>query len=224
MKGASHTEDTLPAALPVCKLLNVSYCSMHINPWCSSCPKSTFQFNSSSAFLSKTHREHTLSPRPAHTSPLHPLCTSSNHSSPAGRWQWRMGQPATGTLPTGDSYGCSSRLTAGATCQVAERLRPLITWVTWPPWCRAVLGVPCMAPGSRRCHRDIHRHLIFNQVSGDDGWWICPSQIGRCWIGGGKISKWRSDYLLWRLVRLPKKVSFFFLKKPAHNSFHVWDI
>lgn len=168
----------------LCELLNVSLCSVHINPLCSSCPKSPFQFNSSLAFLPQTHCEHTLSPCPAHTSPLHPLCSSSNHSSPASHWQWRMGQPAAGTFPTRDSYGLSSRLTAGATCQVAERLRPLITWVTWPPGCRAALGVPCMASRTRRCHRDSHRHLIFNQVCSDDRWWICRSQIGRCWVVG----------------------------------------
>lgn len=77
-------------------------------------------------------RECTPSTRPAHTSPFYPHRESPNHSSPASRWQWRMGRPATGSLPAGDSYGCSSRLTAGATCQVVERPRPLITCVTWP--------------------------------------------------------------------------------------------
>lgn len=109
-----------------------------------------------------------------------------------------MGQPAAGTLPATHSNGLSSRLTAGATRQVVERLWPLITWVTWPPWCRAALGVPCVASGTRTCHRDGHRHLIFNQVRSDDGWWICRSQIGRCWVGGGKTSKCRSDGPYWR--------------------------
>lgn len=102
------------------------------------------------------------SSRPACTSPLHPCRASMDHSSPAARWQWRMGQRAAGTLPARDSYGSGSRLTVGATCQVVERARPLISSVTWP-WQRGAL-VGGKGWGHRgRCHGDSHGRQIFNQ-------------------------------------------------------------
>lgn len=108
--------------------------------------RSWFMVNLPLVYLFKKNRMHPCSetyteltpllPRPhapTHRLPSHPHAASLDHSSRSLHWQWRMGQPATGTLPAGDSYDHSSRLTARATCQVAERLRPLITSVTWSP-------------------------------------------------------------------------------------------
>lgn len=155
-------------------------------------PRSPFLPHSSLVLLLNAHTNtHTLWNTPItrspHTSPLRPHRASLDHSSPEGRWQWRMGRPATGTLPAWDSYGRSSRLTAGATCQVVERLWPLITSVTWSPQHGGLLWW-------------WKRSLVLGGMGRGGTWWSSMSSV-QAGLGDVTVRARETVMVAWSLIK-----------------------